>query len=123
MTHSRFSNFHLRLHYHTSCSYRVHKSCSYKVFNLQDFKQNDSRASCSSSNYYTNFREKQFKKKEEKNLEFYESLLAELRLEDGYNYITLLRMTSENFEEIFHLIKDEITEENTKLRKLIQPRL
>ena len=58
-----------------------------------------------------------------KNLEFYETLLAELRLEEKYNYITLLRMTSENFEEIFHLIKDEITEENTKLRKPIQPRL
>ena len=61
--------------------------------------------------------------KRRNNLEFYETLFAELRLEDEYNYITLLRMTSENFEEIFHLIKDEITEENTKLRKLIQPRL
>ena len=50
MTHGWFSNFHLRLHYHTSCSYRVHKSCSCKVFSLQEFKQNASRTNCSSSN-------------------------------------------------------------------------
>ena len=74
MTHNRFSNFHLRLHYHTSCSYRVHKSCSYKVFSLQEFKQNDSRTSCSSSNYCTNFREKQVKKKEIKNESLCETL-------------------------------------------------
>ena len=34
--------------------------------------------------------------KRRKNLEFYETLLAELRLEDEYNYNILLRMTSEN---------------------------
>ena len=28
-------------------------------------------------------------------------------------------MTSEDFEEIFQLIKDDITKENTKLRELI----
>ena len=39
------------------------------------------------------------------NLEFYENLLAELRLEDEYNYKILLRMTSENFEEKVQLIK------------------
>ena len=50
-------------------------------------------------------------------------LLAEMRLEDEYNYNILLRMTSENFEEIFQLIKDDITKENTKLRELIPPRL
>ena len=32
-------------------------------------------------------------------------------------------MTSENFEEIFPLIKDDITKENTKMRELIPPRL
>ena len=32
-------------------------------------------------------------------------------------------MTSENFEEILQLIKDDITEENTKMRELILPRL
>ena len=36
-------------------------------------------------------------------------LLAEMRLEDEYNYNILLRMTSENFEEIFQLMKDDIT--------------
>ena len=66
--------FSLRLHYHTSCSYRVHKSCSYRVFSLQEFKQNDSRTSCSSSNYCTNFREKQVKKKEIKNESLCETL-------------------------------------------------
>ena len=53
----------------------------------------------------------------------YETLLAELRLEDGHNYNILLRMTSENFEEIFQLIKDDITKENIKMRELIPPRL
>ena len=32
-------------------------------------------------------------------------------------------MTSENPEEIFQLIKDDIPKENTKLRELIPPRL
>ena len=44
-------------------------------------------------------------------------------LEEGYNYNVLLRMTFENPEEIFQLIKDDIIKENTKLRELIQPRL
>ena len=51
--------------------------------------------------------------KRRKNLEFYETLLAELRLEYEYNYNILLRMTSENFEKIFQLIKDDMTKENT----------
>ena len=34
-----------------------------------------------------------------------------------------LRMTSENYKEIFQLIKDDITNENTKMRELILPRL
>ena len=46
-----------------------------------------------------------------------------MRLEDEYNYNILLRMTSENFEEIFHPIKDDITKGNTKMRGLIPPRL
>ena len=74
MTHNRFSKFHLSLHYRTSCSYRVHKNCSYKVFSLQEFKRNDSRTSCSSSNYCINFREKQVKKKEIKNETLCETL-------------------------------------------------
>ena len=32
-------------------------------------------------------------------------------------------MTSENFEEIFQLIKDDISKENTKLKEIIPPRL
>ena len=32
-------------------------------------------------------------------------------------------MTSENFEEIFQLIKDGITKENVRVRELISPRL
>ena len=32
-------------------------------------------------------------------------------------------MTSENFEEIFQLIKDDTPKENTNLRELISPRL
>ena len=32
-------------------------------------------------------------------------------------------MTSENFEEIFQLIKDDISTENTKMRELIPPTL
>ena len=58
-----------------------------------------------------------------KNLEFYETLLAELRLEYVYNYNILLRMTSKNFEKIFQLINDDITKENAKMRELILPRL
>ena len=34
-----------------------------------------------------------------------------------------LRMPSENFEQIFQLVKDDITRENTKMRESIPPRL
>ena len=61
--------------------------------------------------------------KRKKNLEFYRTLLAELHLEDEHNYNILLRITSEKFEEIFQLIKDDITKESTKLRELIPHRL
>ena len=46
--------------------------------------------------------------KRRKNLELYGTLLAELQLEEEFNYNILLRMTSENFEEIFQLVKDDI---------------
>ena len=39
--------------------------------------------------------------KRRKNLGFYETLLAELWIEDKYNYKNYLQMTSENFEDIF----------------------
>ena len=61
--------------------------------------------------------------KRRKNLEFYETLLAELLLEEEYDYKIILGMTSKNQEEIFQLIKDDIPKEKTKLRKLIPPRL
>ena len=56
-----------------------------------------------------------------KNLAFME--LAELRLEVEYNYKNCLRMISENFEEIFQLIKDDITKENAQMSELIPSRL
>ena len=52
--------------------------------------------------------------KRRRNLEFYETLLAELLLEEEYNYKILLLITSENPEN---------PKENTKLRELIPPRL
>ena len=52
--------------------------------------------------------------KRRKNLGFYDTLLAELRLEDKYNYKNCLQF--KNFEELFQLIKDGITKENTKMR-------
>ena len=58
-----------------------------------------------------------------KNLAFYETLLAELPLEDEYNYKNYLLMTSENFKEIFQLIKNHIGKENTQMSELIPPRL
>ena len=61
--------------------------------------------------------------KRRKNVELYGTVLAELRLEEEYNYNIVLRMTSENFEEIFQLIKDDIPKENTNLKELILPRL
>ena len=62
-------------------------------------------------------------KRKKKNLELDETLLPELRLEDKQNYNILLRMTSENVEEIFQLIKHDITKENIRMRELISPRL
>ena len=61
--------------------------------------------------------------KRRKNLEFYETLLAELLLEEEYNYNIILQMTSKNHEELFQQIKDDIPKEKIKLRKLIPPRL
>ena len=61
--------------------------------------------------------------KRRKTLELYGTLLAELRLEEEYNYNILLRMTFENFEEIFQLIKDDMPKENTNSRELIPSRL
>ena len=61
--------------------------------------------------------------KRKKKRELYGTLLAELRLEEQYNYNILSRMTSENFKEIFQLIKNDVPKENINLRELILPRL
>ena len=53
--------------------------------------------------------------KRRKDLEHYETLLPELRLEDEYNYKILLQMTFENFEEIFQLTKDDKTKQSTEM--------
>ena len=74
MTHNQLSDFH--------CVYII------RVFSLQEFKKNDSRTNCSSSNYYTNFRERQVKEKETKK-------------KCRYDYKNYLRMAFENFEGIF----------------------
>ena len=79
--------FSLRLHYHTSCSYWLHKSCSDRVFSLQEFKQNDSRTSCNSNNYFSNFPEKQVKEKEKKREEFV--LNIGLKEEKSENFMKL----------------------------------
>ena len=105
----------------------IHKSCFYRLFSLQEFKENDLRTRCNSRKS----RKKRKKRrvygkpwlKRRKNVEVHGTLLAELPLEEEYNYNILLIMTSENFEEIFQLIKDNIPKENTNLRELIPPRL
>ena len=61
--------------------------------------------------------------KRRNNLQYYETLLQELRSEGKFDYNILLRMTSENFEEIFHLIKYDKTIENTEITELIPPTL
>ena len=61
--------------------------------------------------------------KRRQGLGVFETLLAGLQLEDECNYKDYLRMTSENFEEIFQLIKDDIRKKNTKMREPIPPRL
>ena len=55
--------------------------------------------------------------KRRKNLGFYETVFAKLRLGDDYNEKTYLRMALKNLEEIFQLIKDDITRENKKMRE------
>ena len=99
-------------------------SCSYRVFSLKSsskmiqeqaaaaviigliFEKNKSRKKRTKRRVCV---KPQLKRR--KNLEFYETvefykiLLAELRLGDVYNYNILLQMASENFEEIFQLIR------------------
>ena len=116
-----------RFHYHTNCSYQVHKISFYRLFSLQQSKQNDLRTSCSSSKLRKRRKKRRVYMKpwfrRRKNWELYETLLAELRLEEEYNYNILLRMTCENFEEIFQLIKTDISKGKSNLRELILPKL
>ena len=58
-----------------------------------------------------------------KEFQQYDLNSSELPLEEEYNYNILQGMTSEIFEEIFRLIKDDIPKEVTNLRELIPPRL
>ena len=58
-----------------------------------------------------------------KKIELYGTLLAQLQLEEEYNYNILLHMTSESFEKILQLIKDDMPNKKTKFRELIPPRL
>ena len=117
-----------RLHYHTGCSYQVYKVVLTVVL---------IQPSAVQAKWFKNkLQQQQVKEKEKKrrvyvkpwlkrrkNWELYGTLLAELRLEEEYNYNILLRMTSENFEEIFQLIKNNIPKDNTNLRELILPKL
>ena len=116
-----------RLHYHTNCSYRVHKISFYRLFSLQQSKQNDLRTSCSSSKLRKRRKKRRVYMKpwfrRRKNWELYGTLLAELRFKEEYNYNILLRMTCENFEEIFQLIKTDIPKGKSNLRELILPKL
>ena len=132
MTHNRFSNFH--------CVYTIIQVVHtefIKVITESAFKSSSKmiqeQAAAAVIIALISEKNKSRKKRKRKkslcetlaweNLESYETLLAELRLEDEYNYKILLRMTSENFEEIFQLIKDDIAKENTKMRELIPSRL
>ena len=133
MTHIRFSDFY--------CVYTfiqvVHKSCSYRVFTAFKSLSKISHEQAASVvivaliSRKNKSRKKRHKRKvgmkpwlkRKKNCGFYETLLAELRLEGKYNYKNYLWMTSEHFEEIHQLIKDDITKENTNMRDLTPLRL
>ena len=60
---------------------------------------------------------------EKKKLRILRNSASRTAFRNEYNHNTLLRMTSKNFEEIFQLLKDDVTKENTKIRELITPRL
>ena len=57
------------------------------------------------------------------NFQVYDMLLSELRLEDENEYKNYLRMTPENFEYIYHLVKNGVTKQNTTMRESIPPKL
>ena len=61
--------------------------------------------------------------KRRQSLGVYKTFLAEFRFERECNYKNYLWMTSENFEEIFQVINDDIRKEKAKMREAIPPRL
>ena len=61
--------------------------------------------------------------KRRKTSDFMKLFLQNCGLKSSIIIAFYLRMTPLNFEEIFQLIKDNITKENTKMRELIPPRL
>ena len=94
--------FSLRLHYHTNFSYEVHKTCSYRVFSIHEFKQDNSRtAAVIITLIFEKNKSRKNRKKRKvctkpwvktgKNLKFYETLIAELRLKDEYNFNILCK--------------------------------
>ena len=125
MTHNRLSNF-----YSVYTIVQVVHTKSIKVV-LADYSAFRSSSKMIEERAAAAVKEKEKKRKvygepclkKRKNVEFYGTLLVELSLEEEHNYNILLRMTSENFEEIFQLIKDNRLKENTNLRELIPPRL
>ena len=61
--------------------------------------------------------------KRRKNLGFYGTLLAELRLQDQCDCKNYLQMIFEIFEEILEMVIDDITKENIKMKDPTPPRL
>ena len=56
-------------------------------------------------------------------LGIYDTLISELRIEEEVNYRNYLRMTKENFEEIYRLVEEDITRKNTEMHDSIPARL
>ena len=114
--------FSLCLHYHTSCSYWVVKfvHTAYSIFrSLNAMSEKQAAAAIIIALLWKKKKKKKKRKSRQKrkvwvkpwlksrqSLGVYETLLAGLQLQDECNYKNYLRMTSENFKEIFQLIKD-----------------
>lgn len=56
-------------------------------------------------------------------LGIYETLLSELRLEEENEYKNYLRMSTENFDELFRLVEKDITKQNTIMRDAISAKV
>ena len=53
----------------------------------------------------------------------YDTLLSELQIEEESEYKNYLRMSPECFDELFDLVKIDITKQNTNRRDTIPPKL